>query len=519
MQKTNFRLQALLFLLSISNIHAGLSQTAITAVTTSYVTASTGNSYSDNGAPSSPIAANTYAYTYGNLSGSSSNDKQLTSLVAGGNTYTFYSISNLSAKMRRVDNAVVTGIRNLKFDEGTIGGSTTVTIVGSYDDDMEHFFIGNTNFNSGSDNIFNNQGDGNGNNNNIERVDVLVPQGFQSTDNSKIGFTLFERGVTGGHDAVKVAAILSLDGAGLPSGYSSVISLTSASYGASDPVAAINYVIARRDNAGETHLKASTSTSQPIGGVFIKFSDFGIANNTLIYGYSVIPNDFSGSTSADIVGYTNSTFYPTTTSGANGGIDLVSFTGIMQNGSFVVLPVTLSFFTAMLNNSTVTLNWQKDNAVNFSHFELQRSTDGKNFNPVTSIYPAAAASQQSFSYTDDISFINNSLVYYRLKMIDKNGIFSFSEIKKLVTKTGNTDISVFPMPAANVMSVMVPQAWQGKPTKYLITDVTGKTILSKSVANTGQTETFDITTLSQGVYFLKVTCGNLTESQKIIKHL
>ena len=57
----------------------------------------------------------------------------------------------------------------------------------------------------GTDNIFSNQGNGNDNNNNIERVDVLIAGGYTILNAQKHGFPILERGVYGAHDAFKIS--------------------------------------------------------------------------------------------------------------------------------------------------------------------------------------------------------------------------------------------------------------------------------------------------------------------------
>lgn len=511
----------IIFQSSLIISQTALAQTPVTGVVSYYTTATTGITYSDNITGASLIQS-TYLYKYGNQSGSTTNDKVLTSLTAGGSAYTYVSGTGLVVKMRRVNNAAISGIRNLKFDEGVVVDSTSVTVYGTYDDDMEHFFVGNTNFNSGSDNIFTNQGDGNGNNNNIERVDVIIRGGIISPDNSKIGLAIFERGNTGTHDPVKVAAILSIDGSGNPTSYSSIISIATATYGATDAVAASNYVIARRDVGTDPYLKAALNQNQAYGGIFIKYSDFGIANNTPIYGYSVIPNDFAGSTPADIVDYTNATFYPTNTDSNNGGIDLVAFTGLLQNGTFVMLPVTLTSFTSTLNNLKVNLNWATEKETNFSRFELERSTDGKNFAPIAIVFSMENTSgSNKYSYTDDISVNTEANFYYRLKMIDTDGRYSYSPVKLIIKKgqKAETDIAIttFPNPATNSLVVVLPSIWQNKKVVYEVVAMNGQTSKKMETDNSNQTESISLSNLAPGYYMVRVTCGDQMAQQKIVK--
>ncbi len=445
------------FLGSISSLK---SQTPITAATVNYLPASTGTTYVANGAPGSPIAANTYTYTYGNLSGTTNNDLQIDSYDAGGTTYFYYPVNNSVVRMRRVDNALVTGVRNLKFDEGTVSGAN-VNITGTYDDNMENFFNKNNGFNSGTDNLFANLNDGNGNYNNIERVDVIFPTGTFATDNSKAGFAIFERGATAAHDPVKAALILGLDGSGLPTSYSSILSITSVNYAGTDVVAPKAYVIARRDNAIDLQLMVSTTTNQPIGGVLFKYSDFGIANGTPVYGYSLFATDFTG-TPAQAVDYTDGIFFPTTTDGATGagGIDLVAFTGVAQSEPVLtVLPIELLSFTVTEVNGQPLLQWSTASEQNSSHFDIERSADGSLYTRLGEV-PAAVNSVATlnYQYPDDLSSLSAELVYYRIKLVDLDNTFTYSPVVTFKRNNKITDLKVYPQPLTQQTYIEVGKA-------------------------------------------------------------
>ena len=68
--------------------------------------------------------------------------------------------------------------------------------------------------------------------------------------------------------------------------------------------------------------------NQGIGGVAFRFSDFGIADGTTIYGYSLMANDFNSTSGADVVNYNNAARYPTNTSETIGGLDILAVLGI-----------------------------------------------------------------------------------------------------------------------------------------------------------------------------------------------
>ncbi|MEO7982593.1 MAG: hypothetical protein ABI688_00800 [Bacteroidota bacterium] len=435
----------LFFLLLFSFVSAVeiKAQTAISSAASSYTAAPTGTTYVANGASNSSLSGNSYTYTYGNLSGTANNNLHMNSFIASGVTYFFYPIANSVVKMRRVNNALVTGTRNLKFEEGTVAGAT-IALTSTYDDDMESFFNKNG-FNAGTDNLFANMGDGNGNFNNIERVDVIFPFGTVASDNTKVGFPIFERGVNGAHDPVKAALILSINGANMPTSYSPILSVTSPSYGGADLVASKNYVIARRDNAVEPNLRISTTTNQAIGGVLFKYSDFGIPNNTTVYGYSLFATDFTG-TPAQALDYTNATFFPINTDGATGagGIDLVAFTGIAQSSP--VLPVELLSFSVQKVSEQALLKWTTASEQNSSHFEIQRSTDGITFDAIGNLVASGnSSSVKQYQLVDDIRSLAAPVIYYRIKMVNLDNNFVWSPVA-VITRSVRTIVKLYPQP-------------------------------------------------------------------------
>lgn len=81
-----------------------------------------------------------------------------------------------------------------------------------------------------------------------------------------------------------------------------------------------------------------------------------------------------------------------------------------------------------IDNNLVKISWQTKKETNTSHFELQRSIDGQNFEPIETI-AANGLSQKSCSYsTTDIPHIVNQPLYYRVKSVFVNGKEAFTEV-------------------------------------------------------------------------------------------
>ena len=185
---------------------------------------------------------------------------------------------------------------------------------------------------------------------------------------------------------------------------------------------------------------------------------------------------------------------------------------IVKLGSDIVLPVTFLNFLGEVNNNQNILHWTIANEYNNTGFEIQHSSDGNNFFKIgfafTKAINGSSASRLSYNYTC-ISFVYGTN-YYRLKQIDKDGKFSYSNI--VVLKNNNpyvTGLSVYPSPAKNVLNVKISSTENIK-TTLLVIDGTGKLIMYKAI-NTGNGESIiplDISHLLAGTYLLKMKGRN-----------
>lgn len=326
------KLKKILLFISLISLGQAMvfGQTAITNIYTETSSTPDGASYNATGAPSSSWSSTNFSYSYGSNSTYNDNQVSLLSLQAGGASYRYEGI-DVEVFFRRVDNDNVTGVRDLMYYFGN-RNNNTINLKAPYEDEMKTAFEGNTNLLRGSDNLFANEGDGNGNINNIERMDVVINSGLTLSSASGQGFSIMERGGINQHDPFVVGVITAIDGAGNPTAYSNLIRLNSANYGSTNVIPNQSSVVLRRDNnAGE--LKASTALSgQGIGGIFFAFSDFGLTDGETVYGYSVAGADFPSSAGpAEFIDYTNATYFPLNTSGGGpGGIDMIALTGIVR---------------------------------------------------------------------------------------------------------------------------------------------------------------------------------------------
>jgi len=92
------------------------------------------------------------------------------------------------------------------------------------------------------------------------------------------------------------------------------------------------------------------------------------------------------------------------------------------------LPIELIDFTAKIaNNETVSLSWEVAKALNFSHFEVEYSQNGNNFSTFSNINYI----ENQHYYNVIHEFPQKKDNFYRLKMVDFDGSFAYSEMKNI----------------------------------------------------------------------------------------
>lgn len=190
-------------------------------------------------------------------------------------------------------------------------------------------------------------------------------------------------------------------------------------------------------------------------------------------------------------------FNATSADGMVGGTSVCNVPEDPQAGP---LPVVLSRFDVQRQNSnTVLVSWKTEQEINSDRFELQRSFNNSPFETVATIISKNSNSKtaQFYTFTDPNNLAGVSL--YRMKMIDKDNSFSFSNIQSVKGTGGTSDFTVFPNPGNGNAKITIADL--SEPKKVMIFDNLGRVIKQTSFANGNSV---DITNLQKGVYIIKV---------------
>ena len=171
-----------------------------------------------------------------------------------------------------------------------------------------------------------------------------------------------------------------------------------------------------------------------------------------------------------------------------------------------MLPVKLLTFTAKREGKNNVIDWLITQQFNFSHFEVERSVNGRDFKALGKV---SVNNMNRFGITDyqPAKVIN----YYRLKMMDKDGSFEYSTVRT-VNNIGSFFVNMYPNPAKENLNVKIES--DKKETLYLeIIGLDGKILISKTVTVSSSTlVNINIKVLASGPYFLRVKSAGIEQT-------
>ncbi len=171
--------------------------------------------------------------------------------------------------------------------------------------------------------------------------------------------------------------------------------------------------------------------------------------------------------------------------------------------AIVTLPVILDGFTAVLNSDhTVTLDWNTQLEINFSHFTIQRSVDGANWSAIGTVQAKGnSAVQTGYSFSDEQPLAGTN--YYRLVLVNLDGTSTYSDVKVLQL-AAIARISFFPNPAHDYVNVSLDGV-TGSQVTILLTSISGRLMQERTaVTGSGTVVTFPIQNIAAGMYVLTV---------------
>jgi hypothetical protein len=180
------------------------------------------------------------------------------------------------------------------------------------------------------------------------------------------------------------------------------------------------------------------------------------------------------------------------------------------------LPITLLTFSGKNTEGGNLLTWSTAEAVNFSHFELERSLNAKNFEKIGRIMPKDKGSNYTSLDTEKVS----EHTYYRLKMVDKDSSFEYSKTISLLYSYKKNIYKIFPNPTTGLMTLETAADTEGGIQMELLNTAGQKVLLvTQNLSAGNHFIQLDLTNLPKGMYLAKVIQnGQFSQAIKVIKY-
>ncbi len=189
--------------------------------------------------------------------------------------------------------------------------------------------------------------------------------------------------------------------------------------------------------------------------------------------------------------------------------NIPSFSQLVITSTVSVLPLQLISFDGALINGDAVLQWLTNNEVNVAHFEVERKLPEEN--GLTSFATITAKNGSSNSYTLMDKKLPAGTTWYRLKMVDKDGKITYSNIITISNKTVAT--SLFPNPVKDIINLFVPANKKGMAS---IITVDGR-IVKSNINIVQNINTINVSALAPGIYILKIDSAEGTDMKRFMK--
>jgi len=176
-----------------------------------------------------------------------------------------------------------------------------------------------------------------------------------------------------------------------------------------------------------------------------------------------------------------------------------------------VIPVTVTDFVAQKNNASVLLRWYATFETSFKQFEIERSTDASNFNKIGQVEGRNLA---NYSFTDE-NLPTRSIVYYRLKMIDIDGKFTYSKTIAIRLNNNFSNALVYPNPTAGNLTIKLLEELASN-SVLQVTDITGRKVKEENIKGGAFSIDLDVHALPEGRYFIRIFNGSQLINQSFI---
>jgi hypothetical protein len=177
------------------------------------------------------------------------------------------------------------------------------------------------------------------------------------------------------------------------------------------------------------------------------------------------------------------------------------------------LPVEMLNFRDSCNAGAVKLEWSTASEINNDYFSIERSVDGKYFQPIGKIYGAGNSSViRNYEFTDDhppsLDEEGQGIKYYRIRQVDFNGQYEYFGPVSVRCNSSQTDILPTVSEGLFFITGDISNA------EISVYSVIGEKVFSLSRQSVGSV--IDIANQASGIYLVKIKTESGVEVKKVV---
>jgi len=189
---------------------------------------------------------------------------------------------------------------------------------------------------------------------------------------------------------------------------------------------------------------------------------------------------------------------------------------LVNTSSSSALPVTFIDFSVSPLNNQALIKWSTANEKNISHYIVERSANGNQFDSIAIMQPNSV-----FSGTSNYEFIDrwplDGKSFYRIREVGLQQKSTYSDIKSLDIKTGRFTFMISPNPSKGNLKIIVSSPRENR-VEYRITDAGGASVLQGYRILQNGSFTINLMGVAAGTYYLTIIKGNEVETKAFIKN-
>jgi hypothetical protein len=205
---------------------------------------------------------------------------------------------------------------------------------------------------------------------------------------------------------------------------------------------------------------------------------------------------------------------------SDNGFDALSATATVTINfpALIVLPIELKSFNGSLLNNKVQLKWFVDENETGAHFDIEKSTDGKNFSNIGVVFTTSKAGTDSYTFNESSELTATG--YYRLRIVNKNGSVVYSKIVVLKTGKEVSSNSLVVLQNQGASVTFNYTTTKGGTYKVNVYNISGAKLFATTANMQAGINASSLTVdgiVSSGVYILEVLNGLERNISKFIK--